>query len=170
MTHETEELPVRNLGGRPRKVTEAAPETTQEDEFVPKAGRRRRGSTGGFALKLDAPQRPGFVRRFVNGDPARIQRMQEELGYVMVTDRAGEGSARTHSQGTQISRHAGKDENGKPFQAVLMETPIAEYEIGMKEREEGRRPFEEAIRRSADTTGEVPGAYQPGQSTIKHTG
>jgi hypothetical protein len=38
-------------------------------EATPPARRRPRASTGGFSLKLDAEQRPGFVRRFVNGDP-----------------------------------------------------------------------------------------------------
>lgn len=156
-----------NRGGRPRKNPE--PVTVAETDATPRSGRRRRGSTGGFALKLDAPQRPGFVRRFVNDDPARIQRL-EELGYTMVNERAGEGNARTEGQGTRISRHAGKDENGKPFQTVLMETPISEYEIGLEDKEEGRKPFEDAIRRSADTTGQVPDAYQPGQSTIRHSG
>ena len=157
-----------NRGGRPRKnpVETAVAET----DAVPRTGRRRRGSTGGFALKLDAPQREGFVRRFVNADPSRIQHLTENLGYTMVNDVAGADSARTEGLGTRISRHAGKDENGKPFQAILMETPIAEYAVGMSEREENRKPFEDAITRSADTTGEVPDAYQPGKSTINRTG
>lgn len=164
---ENETPAVVNRGGRPRNNPET---TAQDDGYVPQAGRRKRGSTGGFALKLDAPERPGFVRRFVNGDPARIKRLTEELGYTMVNDRAGEGQARTEGQGTRISRHAGKDENGRSVQTYLMETPVEEYAVGLQEREEGRKPFEEAIRRSADPTGEVPGVYQPGQSTIKHSG
>jgi hypothetical protein len=155
---------------RGRKAAATKVEGVQETDATPRVGRRKRGSTGGFALKLQAPQRPGYVRRFVNGDPARIQRMQDELGYTMVNDVAGEGNARTDGLGTRIARHAGKDENGKPFQTYLMETPIEEYQIGMEEREEGRKPFEEAIRRSTDTTGEVPDAYQPGQSTIRFSG
>lgn len=154
------ENPVRR--GRPPKSPEITP-----DDATPKASRRRRASVGGFKLKLDAPQREGFVRRFVNDDPARIKAM-EDLGYTLVNDRAGEGAYRTEGQGSRISRHAGRDENGKPFQTILMETPASEYEVGMREKEEARKPFETAIARSADTTGQVPDAYQPGQSTIRH--
>lgn len=150
--------------GRPRLNPEAA---SQETEAVPRGSRRRRGSVGGFSYKLDAPQREGFVRRFVNDDPARIRQL-EELGYTIVNQTAGEGEARTDGQGTRITRHAGKDENGKPFQTVLMETPITEFEVGLKDKEEARKPFEQAIARSADTTASVPDAYQPGQSTIRH--
>lgn len=132
-------------------------------------GRRSRASTGGLALKLDAPQRPGFVRRFVNGDPSRIRRLQE-LGYVVVQDQAASGTSRTEGLGKTIARHAGKTEDGAPMQAYLMETPQEEYDLGMQDREDARKPFEEAIRRSADTTGQVEGAYQPGKSTIQHSG
>lgn len=166
MTDEHEEATAPRRG-RPPRAPEAV--SVQED-VTPRASRRKRGSTGGFALKLQAPERPGYVRRFVNGDPARIQRFQEDLGYTMVNDVAGEGNARTDGLGTRIARHAGKDENGKPFQTYLMETPIEDYKMGLEEREEGRKPFEEAIRRSADTTGDVPDAYQPGQSTIRFSG
>ena len=150
--------------GRPRNNPETA---SQETEAVARGSRRRRGSVGGLTFKLDAPERPGYVRRFVNDDPARIKQM-EELGYTIVSERAGEGQARTDGLGTRITRHAGKDGNGAPFQTVLMETPVSEYEVGLRDKEEARKPFEEAIRRSADTTASVPDAYQPGQSTIRH--
>jgi len=160
--------PAETLNGRSRQARALKAQQEAADP-VPRTQRRRRASTGGFALKLDAPQRPGYVRRFVNGDPARIRAM-EELGYTLVTETAGEGSSRTDGQGTRISRHAGKDENGAPFQTYLMETPEEEYAFGLADKEDARKPFEEAIRRSADTTGQVPGAYQPGVSTIKHSG
>lgn len=138
-------------------------------DATPREGRRPRPTVGGFALKLDAPERPGYVRRFVNGDPSRVQRLQE-LGYVVVQDQAGSGTSRTAGLGKTISRHAGKTEDGAPMQAFLMETPQEEYDLGLTDREDARRPFEEAIRRSADTTGQVEGAYQPGKSTINHSG
>jgi hypothetical protein len=143
---------------------------TQETPATPEPQRRRRPSTGGFALKLDAPARPGYTRRFVNGDPARIQAM-EELGYSFVSQPASEGKARTDGQGTRITRHAGKFESGAPMQAVLMETPDNLYLEGVAEKETARKPFEDAIRRSADTTGEVEGAYAPStRSTITNSG
>lgn len=152
--------------GRPPRAPEAV--SVQEDA-TPRASRRKRGPVGGFTLKLDAPARSGFVRRFVNDDPARIRAM-EELGYTLVNERASDGASRTEGQGTRISRHAGKDENGKAFQTVLMETPVEEYQLGLEDKEQARKPFEDAITRSADTTGQVPDAYQPGQSTIRRSG
>jgi hypothetical protein len=139
-------------------------------EATPKTRRRPRASVGGFSLKLDAEQRPGFVRRFVNGDPSRILRM-EELGYTLVSDRAGEGKARTDGKGTRITRHAGKTEDGAPMHAVLMETPQEEYAYGQSDKEEYRQKFEADIRRSADPTGQVEGSYAPrGQSTLTRSG
>lgn len=151
----------------PKSSRRARLDAAKTDET--REGRRPRASVGGFALKLDAPSRPGHVRRFVNGDPLRIQRMQE-LGYSFVTDQADSGTSRTAGLGTRISRHAGKTEDGAPMQTYLMETPQEEYDLGLQDREDARKPFEEAIRRSADTTGQVEGAYQPGQSTIQHSG
>jgi len=136
---------------------------------TPKRLRRARSSTGGLTLKLEAPQRKGYVRRFVNGDPLRIARM-EELGYAFVATPAGEGTARTDGLGSRISRHAGKQDNGEAYQTFLMETPETEFALGIVDKEEARKPFEDAIRRSADTTGQVEDAYQPGQSTIRHSG
>jgi hypothetical protein len=139
-------------------------------EATPKDRRRPRATTGGFALKLDAPQRPGFVRRFVNGDPLRIMKM-EELGYTLVADQAGEGKARTEGKGSRITRLAGKTEEGAPMHAVLMETPAEEYAYGVSDKEEGRKAFEDTIRRSGDPTGQVEGSYAPaGRSTIERSG
>lgn len=156
------------LDGRTKSARALKLQATQAGEAVPPSQRRKRASTGGFALKLDAPPRPGYVRRFVNGDPLRIARM-EELGYSHVTEPAGEDSARTDGLGSRIARHAGKDEEGRPYRAFLMETPVEEFNVGVIDKEDARKPFEEAIRRSADPTGQVENAYQPGQSTIKHS-
>lgn len=130
------------------------------DEPVPTAQRRRRASTGGFAQKLDAPQRPGWKRRWVNGDPLRIREM-EELGYSMVSEPAAEGSARTDGLGTRMTRYAGRDDEGKPYQTVLMETPEDLYAQGVAEKETGRKAFEEAIRRNLKTEDTPDGAYIP---------
>lgn len=144
---------------------------TTETPATPEPQRRRRPSTGGFALKLDAPVRDGYKRRFVNGDPARIQEMHE-LGYSFVTDSAtATGKARTDGKGTRITRHAGKLDSGAPMQAVLMETPDNLYVEGVAEKELARKPFEDAIRRSQDTTGEIEGVYSPSaKSTLNHSG
>lgn len=142
---------------------------TAETQAVPAAQRRRRATTGGHSLKLDAEQRPGYVRRFVNGDPMRIMRMKE-LGYSEVSDKAGEGKSRTDGMGTRIARHAGRDQEGKPFQAILMETPDPLYAEGEAEKEEARKAFEETIRRGKKTEDTPDGAYIPSRSTITHSG
>lgn len=155
MTDETLE---RRGPGRPRK-TETEPNTTEAQAAVPPSQRRRRASTGGFRQKLDAPQRAGFVRRWVDNDPSRIMAM-EELGYTMVADRAGDGASRTDGLGTRMTRHAGKRDDGSPQHVVLMECSQADYDLGIQDKEAALKPFEEAINRGEDTTGRVNDGYK----------
>lgn len=137
-------------------------------EATPKTHRRRRASTGGFRLKLDAPQREGFVRRWVDDNPARISEMND-LGYDFVQEKAGTGEARTDGLGSRMTRMAGKRDDGSPHQLVLMETPVSEFEVGKAEKEERLKPFEEALRAGADTTGRLTDAYKPGEgSSLSH--
>lgn len=138
-------------------------------EATPPSRRRPRPSTGGFSLKLEAEQRPGYVRRFVNGDPSRILKM-ERLGYTLANDRAGEGKSRTDGQGTRITRHAGKTEEGAPMHAVLMETPEHEFQYGVADKEEARKRVEDVIRGSGDPTGQLENQYAPSAgSKIEHS-
>lgn len=148
---------------------QASPPAEETGQATPLAQRRRRPTTGGFALKLDAEQRPGFTRRFVNGDPVRMREM-EELGYSVVSG-ASDGRKRTDGLGKTISRHAGKDAEGKPFQAVLMETPNELYAQGVAEKEAGRTAFEDTIKRNLRTENTPEGAYIPsaGGNTITHS-
>lgn len=139
-------------------VTNAA--ETKASDATPKSQRRRRSATSGLALKLDAPQRPGYVRRFVDNSPARILQMQD-LGYAIVPDRAGDAETRTDGVGSVIQRLGGKRDDGQPQHLVLMETPAEEYRHGVDEKEDALKPFEEAIRRGADTTGRVQDSYAP---------
>lgn len=165
MTAETQ--PIRRRGRPPQGAAATAPEATSE--ATPRDQRRIRPKiSGAAALKLGAEERPGFVRRFVNNAPGRIQAM-EDLGYAMVSDRAGAEEKRTDSLGTRISRHAGTTDRGEAMQTFLMETPVEEFNYGIEDREEARKPFEEAIRRSADPTGQVEGAYAPSvKSTLRN--
>ena len=129
-----------------------------------KTSRRRRSQAGGFKLKLDAPQREGYVRRWVDDSPARLMEMQE-LGYDFAHDKAGAGSSRTEGQGSRISRMGGKRDDGSPHQLVLMETPDSEYAVGVKEKEDALKPFEDALRAGADTTGRLQDTYKPSNSS-----
>lgn len=145
------------------------PAQTPEGEAVPKLQRRSRSSTGGMSLKLDAPQREGWTRRWVNAaDPLRLERMRE-LGYAPVAETAAEGNARTDGLGTRISRLAGKTDEGAPYQAILMETPNELYEQGVAEKEADRAKFDEAINRGAFVEDAPDAPYKPSRSSITHT-
>lgn len=135
--------------------------TAPTDAVAPKF-RRQRASTGGMKLKLDAPKRPGFVRRFVKNDPSRIMAMHG-LGYDFA-----EADTRTDDLGTRITRYAGKGEHGNPEHLVLMETPASEYAIGVAEKEEQRQPFEQALRAGRATSGELTDQYQPGSAKTSY--
>lgn len=144
-----------------RAATTAEP----SGDAVPKTLRRKRASTGGLKLKLEAPKREGFVRRFVLNDPSRIIAMQE-LGYQFA-----DADTRTDGLGKRIERHAGKDESGAPQRLILMETPVSEYAVGVTEKEEHLKPFEQALRAKRDTTGKLEDAYEPANSSsISHSG
>lgn len=137
----------------------------EKAEATPRFNRRQRASVGGFKTRLDAPPREGFEQRWVNNDPGRIEALNQ-LGYDFA-----ERDTRTDGQGTRIARNVGTHPDGSPKMAFLMETPKAEYAIGVAEKEERLRPFEEAIKRGADTTGKLQDAYQPdARSTINNSG
>lgn len=125
--------------------------------------RRRRGKVGGHAMKLNAPAREGFVRRFCNDHGNRIADM-EELGYSVVS----ESGIETHSPGSVVSRRVGTAADGSGLKAILMETPDELYAEGIAEREELHRQVDQAIVKGADFTGQMAssdGAY--GQGSIR---
>lgn len=132
---------------------------------TPRHNRRQRASVGGFKTRLDAPQKKGMVMRWVNDEPGRIQDMHA-LGYDFA-----ERDTRTDGQGTRVSRNVGTHPSGEPKMAFLMETPEDQYAIGVAEKEERLKPFEEAINRGEDTTGRLEEAYTPasGRSTINNS-
>lgn len=139
-------------------TAEAAP----IDSAAP-AKRRRRSSVGGHNLKLLAPGRAGFVRRWVNDDGNRIANAQE-LAYDFVTDQ----SIQTTDTGSRISRLVGTKANGEPLRAFLMETPEDEYRSGLDEKEAVNRQIDEAITRGVDSTGQLaPSEEQYGEGSIK---
>jgi len=146
-------------------ATDTSAQTASPAKAVPKHNRRKRASVGGFQTRLDAPQKNGMVRRWVNDEPGRIS-MMHELGY----DYA-EADTRSDGQGTRIARNVGTHPNGEPKLAYLMETPQDQYAIGVQEKEERLKPFEEALARGEDTTGKVEGSYSPAgeRSTINNS-
>lgn len=110
--------------------------------------RRKRADVGGQHLKLSCPQRPGFHRRWVQGKEGRLAFMQD-LAYDFVID----PSIKSDSTDSRVRRLVGTQVGGAPRYDYLMETPLAEYQAGVDEKEDARKPFEAAINRGEDPLG-----------------
>lgn len=157
--------------GRPPRTAEieAAPRTSSatgeaqiaDGGFHGLTSRPRRSDVGVTGLKLQAPQKEGMRRRFVNDKPGRIAEL-EKLGYRMVSDPA----VATHGAGVTPNRLVGTTDGGAPLKAYLMETPEHFYQQGVAEKEEGRAEVDRAINEGRDSTGEVDPrhSYRPDQS------
>lgn len=152
--------------GRPPKIAAepdagSAFETPAEASAPPK--RRRRASVGGHALKLQAPSRPGFTRRWMNDDGNRIAQA-DELAYDHVCD----PDAKSSDVGSRVSRLVGTKANGEPLRAYLMETPDELYAEGVAEKEAHNRQIDDAINAGVDSTGQIgPKSETYGQGSIE---
>lgn len=124
--------------------------------------RRRRSSVGGHALKLDAPTRPGFKRRWFNDEGNRLADAHA-LGYDPVHDT----SVQTSDVGSGISRLVGTKANGEPLRAYLMETPDELYAEGMAEKEARNRLVDDSIAAGRDSTGQMSSHDTYGQGSIQ---
>jgi hypothetical protein len=154
-----------NAPRRGRPPLDRANKDPMANELAPSetTGRRRRGKVGGHALKLSAPTREGFVRRWVNDDNMRIAQA-DDLAYDFVTD----ASAQSSDVGSRISRQVGTKANGEPLRAYLMETPVSEYQAGLAEKEAVSSQIDDAMTAIVDEKGQrVPGSEQIGQVSIK---
>lgn len=155
--------------GRPpiERGPQQSPSSAESANETPAAPtkRRRRASVGGHRLKLQAPSRDGFVRRWVNDDGNRIAEAQE-LAYDHVT----QGGIDTSSADSRISRLVGTKANGEPLWAFLMETPAEEYRAGVDDKEAIARQVDEAIAAGRDSTGQmspIPDAEKYGRGSIQ---
>lgn len=101
-------------------------------------------------MKLGAPLRKGFHRRWVNDDAGRLANAQE-LAYDFVQ----EEGIKTDVPGSRISRRVGTKANGEPLLAYLMETPDELYAQGVAELEAHTRQVDEAIQSGRDSTGDA---------------
>lgn len=124
--------------------------------------RRRRASVGGHSMKLSAPARPGFKRRWFNDDGNRLAEAHE-LGYDFVTDKG----IQTSAPGSRISRLVGTKANGEPLPAFLMETPDELYAQGLTEKEAACSMVDDAIRAGRDSTGQMSSNETYGQGSIR---
>ncbi len=133
------------------------------DEPTQPARRRKRADIGGQHLKLNSPTRPGYQRRWFNDTPGRLA-YAEQLAYEHVS----ESGIQSDSPDSRVRRLVGTTAGGAPIHAYLMETPLEEYQAGIDEKEEARKPFEEAIRRGEDTLGQpITSKAQTSQSSIR---
>lgn len=153
--------------GRPPmgQNTGADEQTATQEQPQAHKPRRRRASVGGHALKLKAPERKGFTRRWVNDDGNRIAEA-EELAYDFVHEQGIE----TTGPGSRVKRLVGTKANGEPLHAYLMETPNELYAEGVAEKEAETRKIDEAILSGQDSTGQmsqIPGREQYGQGSIR---
>ena len=146
----------------PQDAQTTEPEATQSEtsEAEKPASRRRRSSVGGHSLKLSAPSRPGFKRRFFNDDGNRIAEA-EELGYTHVSDM----KAKSPGLGSSDTRLVGTKANGEPLRSILMETPDELYAEGVAEKEAANRQIDEAIAAGRDSTGRLDNQYGQGSIT-----
>lgn len=95
-----------------RQETEAAPQERKSR----RSSRKERVPLNAMQQKLQAPQREGYVRRFVNDEGGRIKDF-ERAGYTHVED----SEIHTDGTGERISRRVGVHEDGSPMYAYLME-------------------------------------------------
>jgi hypothetical protein len=150
--------------GRPPSERRGELQEATEENPVPAAKRTRGPKIGVLALKLQAPERPGFTRRFASAHPDRIAEL-ERLGYSIVTD----PSIPTTGLGSgTVQRPAGIGESGDRYNHILMETPDELYAQGVAEGEQHRRSFEGEIRAGRDPQGRLsPDEQRDGQGSIK---
>jgi len=115
--------------------TQENPAQRTEDKNVQKAQERKRVPMSIPRRKLEVPERPGYVRYWMNDYPGRIQQaLQGGYDFVKTTDvdinNSSTGADSTLSgntdMGTNISLVVGKTEQGGPLRAYLMEIK-AEY-------------------------------------------
>jgi hypothetical protein len=147
--------------GRQAAGALSATEVSAEPKASGQPKRRRRASVGGLAMKLAAPTRKGFVRRWFNDDGNRIDDAKE-LGYDYVTD----PGIKSSDAGSRISRLVGTKANGEPLRAYLMETPDELYAEGVSEKESHNRQVDEAIVTGRDSTGQLTGNEVYGHGSI----
>lgn len=139
---------VKRKPGRPPKQPEEA--RSAEDQIASARARRerRRAEIGTGDYKLAAPQRAGFVRRWVNDVVGRVDRFKSN-GWDPVTD-----------HGVDV-RHVGGAK--APLNAVLMEIPEEFYnEDQQKKLARVVDPRQMAENKAKSKTDESPEEYIPG--------
>ncbi len=121
--------------GRPRKET-SQPEREPE-------GRAKRIPLGSFQQKLQANNRPGFVRRWINDDRQRLQ-LALQAGYDFVLH---DDKAKSSDDGGRISQIVGSKDGGGALRAYLMEIREEWYWEDQADKQQKIDATENLIRR-----------------------
>jgi hypothetical protein len=146
--------------GRPPK---ARAETSGPDRKD--TGRAERVPLGSFRQKLQANNREGFVRRWINDDRQRLQ-LAQQAGYDFVLH---DEVAKSTDDGGKISQIVGSKDGGGALRAYLMEIREDWYWDDQAEKQKRIDATEGLIRRG-ELTQKVgqDGSYIPSQGiTIK---
>lgn len=131
-------------------------------------GRKERVPLGIPRLKLQFPERPGFVRRVMADRPGRLEDALA-AGWQFVTKlEGGSGfedlsTATTAGIDSRISRVIGVNDDGSPLRGYLMEIPKELYDQDQAMKEAVLAEREAAMRAGVDQHGRpgVDGRYVP---------
>lgn len=141
-----------------------ADEVRQERRKQPGSGAKPRIRLSVDEKKLD---RNTYHYRFANDKEGRIQQLMAD-DYDIAPEGAKSDSS---SLGSVNSAFAGKDDSGKPYDAVLMRKRKDWFEADQKEKQKPLDEMDEAIRRNNSNhqanTLKGPGVYSPGTNTIE---
>lgn len=150
------EIAERRGPGRPSNAEVAARASVENVQERPPQTRK---PFGGMEQKLAYEQRAGFHRHWFNEDrKGGISRVLE-AGYTHVKD----------NEGKIVSRLVGKQENGQPQHAFLMEIPEEWYKEDMAAQAREINEKEKAIKQGTFEGQAGDGRYIPSQGiSIKH--
>lgn len=103
----------------------------------------RKTDISGLNIRLQARQRPGYVRRFVKDKPERIAQLQR-LGYDFVVDSEEETTRKI--QGARLGANLGMTREGPGTKGYLMEIPKERHEAIQELKSEGIQALESEMR------------------------
>ena len=131
---------------------------TRSDRAQERTGRKSRVPLGVSRIKLNASKREGYVRRWINDVPGRLNAAQQ-AGYEFVSDDPLAASTNT---GTRISQVVDKSTG---LTSYLMEIPEEFYEEDQAKKAEDLDKIDEELRRGDAAGGKVgrDGRYVPKQ-------